>query len=249
MDTMNRKNWIQKRKQIPNKQERNFRIACGLLPFFKRYPSIGIYLPILEEVDVLDHCGFQLYDQPNDQHYVYRDSKLLSKSEFEAIQWSAPKVESESVMRFYPLDQLERGAFGILEPKGEKSGQQEVIPSMIIVPLVAFCDGYRKGYGKGYYQLERGAFGILEPKGEKSGQQEVIPSMIIVPLVAFCDGYRKGYGKGYYDRYLQNHPQSLRVGIAFDQQEASFIHEQWDQRLDVIITETRVLIYPRCSEE
>lgn len=202
MDTMNRKNWIQKRKQIPNKQERNFRIACGLLPFFKRYPSIGIYLPILEEVDVLDHCGFQLYDQPNDQHYVYRDSKLLSKSEFEAIQWSAPKVESESVMRFYPLDQLERGAFG-----------------------------------------------ILEPKGEKSGQQEVIPSMIIVPLVAFCDGYRKGYGKGYYDRYLQNHPQSLRVGIAFDQQEASFIHEQWDQRLDVIITETRVLIYPRCSEE
>lgn len=202
MDTMNRKNWIQKRKQIPNKQERNFRIACGLLPFFKRYPSIGIYLPILEEVDVLDHCGFQLYDQPNDQHYVYRDSKLLSKSEFEAIQWSAPKVESESVMRFYPLDQLERGAFG-----------------------------------------------ILEPKGEKSGQQEVIPSMIIVPLVAFCDGYRKGYGKGYYDRYLQNHPKSLRVGIAFDQQEASFIHEQWDQRLDVIITETRVLIYPRCSEE
>ena len=202
MDTMNRENWIQKRKQIPNKQERNFRIACGLLPFFKRYPSIGIYLPILEEVDVLDHCGFQLYDQPNDQHYVYRDSKLLSKSEFEAIQWSAPKVESESVMRFYPLDQLERGAFG-----------------------------------------------ILEPKGEKSGQQEVIPSMIIVPLVAFCDGYRKGYGKGYYDRYLQNHPQSLRVGIAFDQQEASFIHEQWDQRLDVIITETRVLIYPRCSEE
>lgn len=201
MDTMNRKNWIQKRKQIPNKQERNFRIACGLLPFFKRYPSIGIYLPILEEVDVLDHCGFQLYDQPNDQHYVYRDSKLLSKSEFEAIQWSAPKVESESVMRFYPLDQLERGAFG-----------------------------------------------ILEPKGEKSGQQEVIPSMIIVPLVAFCDGYRKGYGKGYYDRYLQNHPQSLRVGIAFDQQEASFIHEQWDQRLDVIITETRVLIYPRCRD-
>lgn len=202
MDTMNRKNWIQKRKQIPNKQERNFQIACGLLPFFKRYPSIGIYLPILEEVDVLDHCGFQLYNQPNDQHYVYRDSKLLSKSEFEAIQWSAPKVESKSVMRFYPLDQLERGAFG-----------------------------------------------ILEPKGEKSGQQEVIPSMIIVPLVAFCDGYRKGYGKGYYDRYLQKHPQSLRVGIAFDQQEASFIHEQWDQRLDVIITETRVLNYPRCSEE
>lgn len=202
MDTMNRKNWIQKRKQIPNKQERNFQIACGLLPFFKRYPSIGIYLPILEEVDVLDHCGFQLYNQPNDQHYVYRDSKLLSKSEFEAIQWSAPKVESESVMRFYPLDQLERGAFE-----------------------------------------------ILEPKGEKSGQQEVIPSMIIVPLVAFCDGYRKGYGKGYYDRYLQKHPQSLRVGIAFDQQEASFIHEQWDQRLDVIITETRVLNYPRCSEE
>lgn len=202
MDTMNRKNWIQKRKQIPNKQERNFQIACGLLPFFKRYPSIGIYLPILEEVDVLDDCGFQLYNQPNDQHYVYRDSKLLSKSEFEAIQWSAPKVESESVMRFYPLDQLERGAFE-----------------------------------------------ILEPKGEKSGQQEVIPSMIIVPLVAFCDGYRKGYGKGYYDRYLQKHPQSLRVGIAFDQQEASFIHEQWDQRLDVIITETRVLNYPRCSEE
>lgn len=201
MDTMNRKLWIQKRKQIANKQERNFRIACRLLPFFKQYPSIGIYLPILGEVDVLEHFGFQLSNQLEDQKDLYGFSKLLSKQQFEAIQWSAPKVESETTMRFYPLDQLEIGAFG-----------------------------------------------ILEPKGLKSGQKEVVPSLIVVPLVAFCDGYRKGYGKGYYDRYLQKHPNCLRIGVAFDKQEASFIPEAWDQRLDVIITETRVLHYPRNSE-
>lgn len=202
METMNRKLWIQKRKQIPNKQERNFQIACGLLPFFKRYPSIGIYLPILGEVDVLEPLGFQFFNQTNNQKYLYGFSKLLSQTEFEAIEWSAPKVESETTMCFYPLDQLELGAFG-----------------------------------------------ILEPKGEKSGQQEMIPSLIIVPLVAFCDGYRKGYGKGYYDRYLQKHPECLRVGIAYDNQEANFIHEDWDQRLDMIVTETRVLNYPRGCKE
>lgn len=201
MDTMNRKLWIQKRKQIANKQERNFRIACRLLPFFKRYPSIGIYLPILGEVDVLEHLGFQLSNQLEDQKDLYDFSKLLSKQQFEAIQWSAPKVESETTMRFYSLDELEIGAFG-----------------------------------------------ILEPKGLKSGQKEVVPSLIVVPLVAFCDGYRKGYGKGYYDRYLQKHPNCLRIGVAFDKQEASFVPEAWDQRLDVIITETRVLHYPRNSK-
>lgn len=195
---MNRKLWIQKRKQIPNKQEKDFLIATGLLPFFKGQQSIGIYLPLAGEVNVLDALGFKLFDLPDGKQYRYDSSTLLSQFEFERIQWLAPKVESETTMCFYPLDQLEYGAFG-----------------------------------------------ILEPNAKKGSQKEVVPDVIVVPLLAFCDGYRKGYGKGYYDRYLKKHPQCLRIGIAYDQQEAIFIPGSWDERLDVIITETRVLKYPR----
>lgn len=89
--------------------------------------------------------------------------------------------------------------------------------------------------------LAPGAFGIPEPQGD----QEIVPDVIVVPMLCFCDGYRVGYGKGYYDRYLSSHPQCLRVGIAYDEQEGIFTPQAWDERLDVIVTPTRVLRYKR----
>lgn len=188
--SMNRKELIQKRKQIPDRQEKDFRIACGLLPFFKLANRIALYLPVRGEVDVVQFL--QLADEKKTQSETLIDLQ----TQREQI-WLVPKVESETVMRFYPLDHLEPGAFG-----------------------------------------------ILEPAGKAGGQKEEVPELLIIPLLAFCDGYRMGYGGGYYDRYLQAHPLSIRIGIAYDEQEADFQPAPWDERLDVMITPTRILYYP-----
>lgn len=87
----------------------------------------------------------------------------------------------------------------------------------------------------------RSAFGVLEPTGD----EVVIPDVLVVPMLAFCDGWRIGYGKGYYDRYLSKHPECKRIGIAYDEQEGHFVPQPWDERLDVLITPTRVLFFER----
>lgn len=96
--------------------------------------------------------------------------------------------------------------------------------------------------------LVPGFQGILEPKLEE-GQKEVIPDILIIPILCFWNGYRMGYGGGYYDRYLAKHPNCLRIGIAYDEQEDSFRPGPWDERLDFIVTPTRTLIYPRDEDK
>ena len=62
--------------------------------------------------------------------------------------------------RFHSQLDLEEGAFGVLEP--EKI--EEVVPQIIIVPLVAFDKtGHRLGYGKGYYDATLNAQRAANP--------------------------------------------------------------------------------------
>ncbi len=66
------------------------------------------------------------------------------------------------------------------------------------------------------------------------------PSVIIVPMLAFnVDNYRLGYGGGYYDRYLSDFT-GLKIGLAFDEQEAELVLEPFDVPLDVIITPSKI---------
>lgn len=89
--------------------------------------------------------------------------------------------------------------------------------------------------------LEKGSFGVMEPEiGE-----EIVPDILIIPMLSFWGPYRMGYGKGYYDRYLDRHPECLRVGIAYDEQEESFDPSPWDQPLDLIITPSQILDFRR----
>ena len=82
-----------------------------------------------------------------------------------------------------------------------------------------------------------GPFSTIEPIGLS---EEKDLDIILVPVVGFFDTYRMGYGKGYYDRYLSK-SSSLKIGVAFDVQETKFDVKPTDIKLDMIITESRIL--------
>ena len=72
------------------------------------------------------------------------------------------------------------------------------------------------------------------------------PEVLIVPLVGFdARGYRLGYGGGFYDRTLQGlraKHQTVAVGFAFTAQQLPQVPiDQYDQRLDAIITENGMM--------
>ena len=74
------------------------------------------------------------------------------------------------------------------------------------------------------------------------------PEVVIVPLVGFdARGYRLGYGGGFYDRTLAGlraRHKVLAVGFAFAAQELAEVPiDQYDQRLDVIVTEGGVRLF------
>lgn len=93
--------------------------------------------------------------------------------------------------------------------------------------------------------MVQGDFGVLVP----AQSDPCIPTVLIVPMLAFDQrGYRLGYGGGYYDRTLQqlraNKAGCLAIGFAFDQQQSDTLPiDAYDQRLDAIITPTRVLSF------
>ena len=71
-----------------------------------------------------------------------------------------------------------------------------------------------------------------------------IPKMLDDTTIAFYsdreEKSRMGYGKGYYDRYLSK-SSALKIGVAFDVQETKFDVKPTDIKLDMIITESRIL--------
>jgi 5-formyltetrahydrofolate cyclo-ligase len=91
--------------------------------------------------------------------------------------------------------------------------------------------------------LCHGKFGLQEPAGDCA---ELAPGIVLVPLLAFDrKGGRLGYGAGYYDaalHRLRQHAPVTAIGIAFDEQEFPEVpQEPQDERLDMILTPSRVI--------
>ncbi len=88
-------------------------------------------------------------------------------------------------------------------------------------------------------EMVEGAFGALVPD---SGDW-LEPEVLITPLLAFdTRGYRLGYGGGFYDRSLEilraARP-TIAVGYAYSaQQVESLPIDEYDQKLEAVITET-----------
>jgi 5-formyltetrahydrofolate cyclo-ligase len=91
-------------------------------------------------------------------------------------------------------------------------------------------------------RLVLGPLGILEPSPAAT---EVVPDIMLVPLAAFDRlGHRIGYGAGHYDytlAHLRKAKPIAAVGLAFAAQEIDAVPAlQHDERLDFVLTETKV---------
>lgn len=89
--------------------------------------------------------------------------------------------------------------------------------------------------------MKSNLFGIPEPVLSNESEN-VEPDVVLVPGVAFgADLNRIGYGAGYFDRFLKG-TNALKVGICFDMQVVPSIKaEPYDVRMDMIVTESRVI--------
>ena len=99
-----------------------------------------------------------------------------------------------------------------------------------------------------FYKWSRGdplkinKFGIPEPVSSKI----FYPDILLVPLVAYDSNLnRLGYGGGFYDRYIEKIEKIkkvIKIGLAFSFQKISSIPiNQYDKRLDFIVTEKEIL--------
>ena len=127
------KSLLQRKKKYLKANKFNFNIIFRLIRkhFLKKKIIIAGYYPSYYEVDILNFL------------------EKASKKNFRIV---LPVIKSSNAMSFKPWifkEPLYVNKFGILEPKDTK---KEIIPDLIMVPLVAFDERLNRiGYGKGYY--------------------------------------------------------------------------------------------------
>ena len=87
--------------------------------------------------------------------------------------------------------------------------------------------------------LEQAPHGGLQPP---AGCDLLEPDAVIVPLVGFtADGHRLGQGGGHYDRWLEAHPDTMAIGLAWDVQLVDELPlEPHDRTLAAVVTPTRI---------
>ena len=124
---------LKRRKKYLNSKKFNFNLIFKLIRknFKNKKIIIGGYYPSSHEVNILN---------------------FLEEAAKKKFKIALPVVQSSTVMRFRSWilrEPLYVSKFGILEPENSK---KEIIPDLIIVPLVAFDKELNRiGYGKGYY--------------------------------------------------------------------------------------------------
>lgn len=136
-----------KRREIINKEEKNALIISHLsvMEEIKRSDKIFLFHPLGDEVDLLpfaDHC-------------MEHGKKVCF-----------PRcLDKNGRMDFFEVTnllELRSGAYGIYEPQGDIPKSPE--NAVIILPALAISsDGYRLGYGGGYYDRYLKKHELLKP--------------------------------------------------------------------------------------
>ena len=100
--------------------------------------------------------------------------------------------------------------------------------------------------------LKTSTYGVPEPVNSKKAINIKKADVIIVPGLGFDRrGYRIGYGGGFYDRLLKKTVKTtVKIGIAFDCQIMRALpKEKHDEKIDIIITETKIICVKGTGEE
>ena len=132
----------------------------------------------------------------------------------------APEAPTSSYAKFF----LERGhTIALPRLNSESAGMH----------FAAFTDPFDGS------DLVDGPFGLRQPSPDA---ERIEPDVLFIPLIGFTSrGDRLGQGGGHYDRWLAAHPGKTKVGLAWDAQLVDEIPvEAHDQRLDAIVTPTRI---------
>lgn len=93
--------------------------------------------------------------------------------------------------------------------------------------------------------LSKSSFGILEPNININSVFSIDKiEVVVIPGIAFdIEGNRMGFGAGFYDRFLIKNENMIKIAICYDFQLLNSIpNEPHDVKMDIIITEERVLI-------
>jgi len=112
----------------------------------------------------------------------------------------------------------------------------------VVVPVTNFQDGTLTHVALPSFDvLEANKWGVPEPNGGREVSPQKL-ELVIVPMVAGDErGNRIGYGEGFYDRFLSQ-VDCPKIGLIFEQNVIDQLPvEDFDVRLDKIITEARVI--------
>ncbi|HKA29534.1 MAG TPA: 5-formyltetrahydrofolate cyclo-ligase [Candidatus Binatia bacterium] len=91
--------------------------------------------------------------------------------------------------------------------------------------------------------LTPGSYGIPEPRSGRPLPRSESAVLFLVPGLAFDqEGRRLGRGGGHYDRTLALYPRGLRAGLVAEIQLAPGLpSDSWDQPVDAVVTERRLV--------
>jgi len=158
------------------------------------------------------------------------------------------KIDSDKFISFLKKNRLNLKNFGGYYPSNYEIDDLAILDLLekknfkVSLPIIKkdnqmnFCSWSRGD------PLRVNKYGIPEPVSSKI----FYPDILLVPLVAYDNNLnRLGYGGGYYDRYiekLEKFKKVIKIGLAFSFQKISSIPiNQYDKRLDFIITEKEIL--------
>ena len=158
------------------------------------------------------------------------------------------KIDSDKFISFLKKNRLNLKNFGGYYPSNYEIDDLAILDLLekknfkVSLPII------KKDNQMNFYRWSRSdplrvnKFGIPEPVSSKI----FYPDILLVPLVAYDNNLnRLGYGGGYYDRYIEKLEKTkkiIKIGLAFSFQKISSIPiDQYDKRLDFIITEKEIL--------
>ncbi len=131
-----RKEWKLRRSEIKDREEKSRKIAENLLalPAIQKAKTVFLYLSAGSEAETLSLT-----------------KELLRMGKRVAVPVCDTKTHEMVAAEIKDLAEVTAGAYGLLEPKEVKAILKEEV-DVVLVPGLAFDkDGYRLGYGGGYY--------------------------------------------------------------------------------------------------